>query len=319
MPTTSVSMVSTMSADARRYLEAALDVMQRHALNRANLDWPAIRRRALSDAFGAMTPSDTYSAIELALAQLHDNAHSTLMPPASNAASGGCAGTTLPSGRLLQGQIGYVALPHTCSVESDRRYRAAATDAIQDLQPSAGNGWILDLRNDNGCHVWPMLAGIQPLLGTTLIGYFVEPGAVRFAAHLTPTEATVAGKVQIRMPAPTYPVASGAPVVVLTGPQTDSSGEFVAIAFRGRPCTTSMGAPTHGQPTGNDEYRLSDGAALIITTTLEADRSGHLYPDAPIQPDTIVANGRSFATFIPSDPTIKAAVHWLDQHRGCRG
>ncbi len=48
-PTTSPS----MSAAARKYLDAALDIMQRRAVNRAKLNWPAIRQRALDTASGA--------------------------------------------------------------------------------------------------------------------------------------------------------------------------------------------------------------------------------------------------------------------------
>ena len=63
-------------------------------------------------------------------------------------------------------------------------------------------------------------------------------------------------------------------------------------------------------PTANEVDRLSDGATLILTTALEADRTGHVYPDAPIQPEVRVGTNYN-ATWNQTDPTIRAAIRWL--------
>ena len=123
-------------------------------------------------------------------------------------------------------------------------------------------------------------------------------------------------------PAPPLAVAghqgiSTDPVVVLTGPVTASAGEFTAIAFRGRRCTTSMGAATRGLPTGNSSFDLSDGSVLIITTAFDADRTGRVYAPAPIKPDVEVGSNYN-ASWNQADPTIRAATQWLSLHRNCK-
>jgi len=257
---TSPSATPTMSATARKYLDAALDVIQLHAVNRARLNWPAIRQRALNTASAAVTPSDTYSAITVVLGELDVNGHSRLVPPPTgkNTASLTAGPSQLPSGRLLPGRIGYVALPGISEVFADQ-YQAAGAAVMRRLLTGQPDGWILDLRSDDGGDVWPMLGAVQPLLGSGPIGSFVAPPAPASVVRVTPTELTVDGKVQIRMSAAAPQGASSDPVVVLTGPTTGSSGEFAAIVFRGRPCTTSMGAATFGVPTDNEDFRLSDG------------------------------------------------------------
>ena len=306
-----------MSAAARQYLDAALDIIQRHAVNRATLDWAAIRKRALSTASGAVTRIDTYAAIASALGQLDDNGHSRFaLPSGGTGAPYPLAPSQLPSGRLLPGRIGYVSLPGG-QIDVADQYQAAGAAVMRRLQDGRPGGWVLDLRSDDGGDVWPMLGAIQPLLGSGSIGSFAAPPAPASVIRVTPTELTDGGQVQIRMSAAARQGAGTDPVAVLTGPTTASSGELVAIVFRGRRCATSMGAPTFGVPTGNEGYRLSDGAELILTTTFDADRTGHVYPDAPIQPDVKVGTTNENATWSQTDPAIQAASRWLSLQRGC--
>ncbi|MET3803526.1 C-terminal processing protease CtpA/Prc [Nakamurella sp. UYEF19] len=186
------------------------------------------------------------------------------------------------------------------------------------LQVGHPDGWILDLRSNSGGDVWPMLGGIQPLLGSGTIGSFVSPPEPPIVVRVTPTQLTQGGQVSIRIPVAAQQGANTDPVVVLTGPTTASAAEFVAIAFRGRPCTTSMGSATDGVPTGNAAFELDDGATLILTTAFETDRTGHVYPDAPIEPDVTVGTNYN-ATWNQADPTIRATLKWLSlHHHGCR-
>lgn len=314
---TSPSAPHLMSAAARNYLNAALDLMQANAVNRAKLNWPAIRERALNIAAGAFAPSDTYAAIASAVGELQVNGHSSFnpLPTGPTPALLPLGPSQLPSGKLLPGRIGYVALPGVNEHFADQ-YKAAGAAVMRTLLAGHPDEWILDLRSNGGGDVWPMLAGIQPLLGTGTIGSFVSPPAPPTVIGVTPTELTEGTEVHIRMPAPQQGASSN-PVVVLTGPVTGSSGELAAIVFRGRPCTTTMGSPTYGVPTGNEDFYLSDGADLRITTTFDADRTGHIYPDAPIPPNLAVGTNYN-ATWNPADPTIQAATQWLGLHRGCR-
>lgn len=172
-PTTSPS----MSAAARKYLDAALNLMQRRAVNRARLDWPAIRQQALDIAAGAVITSDTYTAIASAVEKLDVNGHSRFVSPpvGPNVPSGPLGPSQLPSGKLLPGRIGYIALPGVDEQHADQ-YQAAGAAMMRSVLGGHPDGWILDLRSDDGGDVWPMLGGIQPLLAVR------DDRLVRFAA-----------------------------------------------------------------------------------------------------------------------------------------
>jgi C-terminal processing protease CtpA/Prc len=74
---------------------------------------------------------------------------------------------------------------------------------------------------------------------------------------------------------------------VLIGPVTNSAGEGVALAFRGRTATRLFGQPTYGRTTGNDPLTLPDGSGLAVAVVVMADRTGRTYggkiePDEPV-------------------------------------
>lgn len=123
-------------------------------------------------------------------------------------------------------------------------YAEMAQRLIADIDQTALRGWVVDLRRNTGGNMWPMIAGIGPLLGEDAWLAFVTPYVKETAfyregqAGLLPE--TVLASVEqpyiLRYPRP--------PVAVLTGPLTSSSGEFTALAFRGRPRTRSFGEAT---------------------------------------------------------------------------
>ncbi len=79
----------------------------------------------------------------------------------------------------------------------------------------------------------------------------------------------------------------------------------MAVAFRGRPNTRSFGQPTGGASSGNQGFRLSDGAAVALTVSLFADRDGRVY-GGRIEPDTLVEGDPTGVL----DPVKEAAVAW---------
>src|SRR5262249_13638408 len=105
-----------------------------------------------------------------------------------------------------------------------------------------------------------------------------------------------------------------APVAVLYGPRTVSSGEAVAVAFRGRPRTRAFGQSTGGVTTGNADSPLPDGGILFLTTTVYADRTGHEY-GGKMDPDEAVPGAPNAAS---QDAVVDAATRWLKKE-SCGG
>jgi C-terminal processing protease CtpA/Prc len=160
-----------------------------------------------------------------------------------------------------------------------------------------------------------MLVGIGPVLGEGELGAWIFPGAVRETWSYLGGQARN-GSTVVAVVAKPYRLANpNVPVAVLIGPKTASAGEFIAIAFRGRPSTQFLGQPTAGVSTGNTGIRLADGATLFLTVALGADRTGHIY-DGAVAPNTLVQF--KFAEIgTEKDPVIGAAVEWLRTQSAC--
>lgn len=68
-----------MSPEAKRYLDAALDLLQKNSVKR-KIDWKILRADAYAKAVDAKTSADTYPAIRAAVAMLGDH-HSKFFTP----------------------------------------------------------------------------------------------------------------------------------------------------------------------------------------------------------------------------------------------
>jgi C-terminal processing protease CtpA/Prc len=298
-----------LTPEALDYLNAALDIIQEQSLFRDRLDWPSIRAAAIERAEGAADPAGTYDAIWLALRLLGDNHSFFVAPDAAERFHSEPPGAPLPAGVRLPDDVGFITLPDAAPGDDMRRYATAAVDAIRAVDAQPVRGWIVDLRGNGGGNMWPMLAGIGPILGEGEAGRFVYPDGRREVWTYQDGHAAVDGDTYAE--GPKYdPRISRPPVAVLTGPVTASSGEGIVVAFRGRPHTRSFGQPTAGVPTGNAGFPLSDGAVIVITGVWMADRTSQTY-EGPIAPDEVVAAGAPDAQ-PDDDPVVQAALAWLN-------
>lgn len=324
---TSVSPASTptpiLSPQARIYLTTALDIMQQHSVNRKKINWTTLRRQTFALANGATIPVDTYAAINYALASL-GNHHSAFLPDENDVdeSEKDLASNEKPHGNLLDHDIGYLELPtynRLPTVPASQDYVLLAQDAIRTADQARACGWIIDLRNDTGGDNWPMLAAVGPLLGEGVVGYFVDPDGVKTAWSYSDGKAQLGGKTLIEIKNAYHLRHPAPPVAVLTGRNTTSAGEAIVVAFRARPHTRSFGQPTAGVPTDNDVYQLSNGAHLVLTVALDADRTGLTY-DASIIPDQLVPIDPSQGAVPASSPDrlIQTATTWLRSQEGCQ-
>jgi carboxyl-terminal processing protease len=297
-----LSPTAPIAADAKKVLDAAFDIVRKNAWMRNNIDWAVVEPEVRLIAAGAERSADVYPAIRYLLAALKDR-HSFLMPPSANTAfqTGGAENPPVEI-RALPDRIGYISVPGYGG--GDRAAMQAYTrrfhDELGKVASVAGCGWIVDLRPNTGGNMWPMLAGLKPFLADEPLGTFISrEGAA------PPWRAGQAVDVE---PPMSLRHLEGAWVAVLTGPRTASSGEAVTISFKGRRMTRSFGQPTAGLSTANQAFQLPDGAAILLTVAIEADRTGKQYGEK-VDPDEIVAAPAAGAT--DPDATIAAATSWL--------
>lgn len=295
-------------ASPQDVLEAAISIAKSNSLHRNTLPWDTIEPKVRALAAEAKTSADVYPAIKYLLAQLGDN-HSFLLPPAQTTQfkTGGAQNPT-PTVQALPERVGYVSVPAYSGGEAGamRTYATRTHEALAGIAGSSSCGWVVDLRQNGGGNMWPMLAGLKPFLGSAGLGTFESPTGS--------SPPWIAGQaVGVEPPSTLTPLES-AWVAVITGPRTASSGEAVAIAFRGRPRTRSFGQPTAGLSTANGTFPLPDGAMILLTTAVDADRTGKRYGDK-IDPDERVDPVAAPTT--TGDPALAAAVRWLTQSSGC--
>lgn len=275
-------------ADARSVLSAMLDAAQTHALASSKVDWPGLRARLLSDALAGQPAGEAYTRFREIARALGDR-HSFVTPPAATADYAAKAAPTAPVRAWARDGVGYVSVPglRGTGASAAALFARDLCGTLSKLRPQVTLGWIVDLRGDSGGNMWPMLSGIKPLLDTDRAGSF------RYGdGRLAPWRIEGVGGCDW---------ASDAPVAVLIGRGTSSSGEAVAVAFRGRPRTRFFGAPTAGVSTSNEGFPLPDGGSAWITTSIDVDRTGTAYP-AGLKPDEQAADG---------DAAVQAALHWL--------
>ena len=304
------------SATARRYVNAALDVMQQHSINRRAIDWAAFRAAVLEQARGAVTAVDAHLAVRFALYGLGDR-HSYLLPAptaralsvtaVSNARTG--RGSVAPQAKLVDA-VGYLALPGFAggTPVAQVAFANAVQDLIEDLDEGGAIGFVLDLRGNSGGNLWPMLAGIGPLLGSGEVGASVYPDGREVPFWYDDGKAGFGDYVQLRVSRAAYVLRNAdLPVAVLTDAETASSAEVLAIAFRERPNSVLVGAPTRGLAAGNRTFALADGAALVLTVAATRDRAGRVFSGS-VEPDFAVTTA---PRAVGEDPPLAAALEWV--------
>jgi len=333
-----------ISPKARAYLQVALDLMQKNSLRKKQVDWNALRRETFKRAARAEQPIDTYEAIRFALAGLGDHhSHLSLTPeleqaekerlrvraPSQSSSGAGknsqasyspYVGRYEPEGHLHHFKdrvFARVVVPKCPLQEGPEfvRFETRVQHIIAELDGAHPAGWIVDLRGNVGGNMWPMLAGLGPILGESdhLGEFYTDQGQsvwfYREGVAGTRTGDNVEAYPGVEGKA--YHLASPPLVAVLIDRSTGSSGEAIAIAFRGRPQTRFFGEHTQGVTTVNQPFQLIDGATLWITIGVQADRSGQRYLNG-LTPDEEIPVGDK-AAVEDQDAVLQAAFAWLSR------
>jgi C-terminal processing protease CtpA/Prc len=101
---------------------------------------------------------------------------------------------------------------------------------------------------------------------------------------------------------------------VLIDRETGSSGELIAIAFRGRSDARFFGEATFGAASSTFPYALSDGAQIFLVTGTMVDKKGNEYPDGIVPDQEILSE----STITTADPVIRVAAQWLSSQEACK-
>ncbi|WP_458998559.1 S41 family peptidase [Stenotrophomonas sp. PSU-St7] len=303
-----------------------LDMLEHEALYQDKVDWPAARKRlaSLQSYPGALQTALREIIVEstgghgvwMTVARMREAAERAQQ-------AGAAAVDRAKAADAVDARIGWVVIegyaptPGATPQETFRQniQRAARwQQIIRSKDDGMRCGWIVDLRDNSGGNMWPMLLGMAPLLRTSVVNnedvgsFETAQGPERWT--LTATAVQHAGKPVLDFGQSGHVLRQpGAPVAVLFGPRTGSSGEASVLAFRGRAQTRSFGQPTAGVSTGNVVHTLADGSRLLLTMTVMHDRNGR-GDGLKIEPDQRTDGDAA---------TLAAAQQWLLAQPACQG
>ncbi len=309
---------SRTRAQIEKYLADALGVIQRKALYSASVDWDAVHAEARETATRTRSYAGTHRLLYRALKQAGgEHSHMALsyrLPGAMERAAADGAGTTpadgagsppLPEGMLIEGAA-YLSLPHLSRRSGGpllaQRYATVGNRLAGRLAMTQPRGWIVDLRQNTGGNMWPMIAAVAGLLDRGILGHFLLPDGQRQAWCLNRRHISLGRKPLARV--------SGrprrrdeAPLAVLISARTASAAEAALVALQAQERTRTFGTATAGMTTGNITHVLPDGTRLMISTCHYADSAGQLISGS-IQPDE------------PADPSndddaLTRALAWI--------
>lgn len=199
----------------------------------------------------------------------------------------------LPTSKIVNENIGYLHLPTHSSINKDDNYLYADTlrKQIKYLDENYKiKGWIVDLRDNSGGNMWPMLAGLNPLIEDGTVGYFVtnKTSSKWISASKNPY-----GLQEMKT---IYKAKNlDHKIAVLLDRTTASSGEMTAISLSGLKNSKTFGNESGGYTTANGMYELSDGSTLFLASSYCQDRNKKIYM-GKIQPDVRVDNSEIMQT-----------------------
>lgn len=295
------------------------------------VDWPQVNARFQELIEGKQTPAELQPGLEYLLNRLGDKhatfrsakdysiiAHFTGTSPSEDTRprDGKFINTVINdvtakfSYQLLEGNIGYLKVvgigPGATVKEQADEIRAG----IMELDDKQVERWILDLRYNGGGNMNPMMAGLAPLVGEGFVG-----GAVNAQDSLVQRYTIAKGEFydngRLACPMKNLPrISPDEKVAVLLSRYTVSSGELVAVAFKGRENTIFIGENTGGYVTGNGWQPVSEELVMLISQSIFADRNGNVYAqnvgvDIPMK---FNLTGK-----LSTDLQIQKAIEWLNE------
>jgi carboxyl-terminal processing protease len=309
------------------YVERTLSLAQAYSVYSQSDDWQKLRQEVLEVSKNADNTNDLLPAFQLIFRTLKDK-HGFVQldghmirnetddaPKVDKALKRAAYGHNKEIvSRQLPGLVAYIRVPGFNSLDDDKleEFNQQLQSQICKLTGEGSKNWIIDLRLNEGGNMFPMLGGLNQLLGDGQIGSSVYSGENEKIPWIIKNGNYYHGEGQM--------TTSGkkcnarlkvGKVAVLTGPLTASSGEAVAIALRGEQTTKHFGEPTRGRTTGVTSYLVGKDLIFFFSASYYADRNGEVYKNG-IRPDIIVEGGDNFAE-IEQDSKVHAALKWMQE------
>lgn len=291
-----------ISQEVLSFLDELVDVMEQNSINKNDIDWTEFKESVYKQADGAVTIDDATSAISEALTLLCDR-HSFFITSSEEFIGGAkrvdCTLLDFTENVPKNEEIGYVQVEAFTGVSNEEMldYALKIQNSIEEQDNEHIKGWIIDVRQNGGGNMFPMLAGVGSILGDGVAGYFISPDGLETPWGYSDGAAWTGQSIILTLPNP-YELKKPQPkVAVLSDNGIASSGEALIISFIGRQNTRSFGEQTCGLSTANAAYTLNTSGTLILTVSTMADREKQIYGES-VEPDVILGPAESIQAAI---------------------
>lgn len=277
---------------AKGYVKQAVSIMD-SGLYADSEAWKTSRKEALDKAKSI----DTYEqAHEIISDIIYDvgGKHSRLLLNDANTADAVKEEKEffLPEVTYTEDEILIVKLPEMMGTKEEcETYAKTALDQIKNC-PNP-KGVIIDLRDNFGGDMGPMVSAISPFLPDGVLMYFHMYGQ-KMPVILNGT-ATRGGGTPVQLESFKM-VDENRKIAVLVNENTASSAEATMICLMGIKNSKSFGVPTAGYCSANNLYPLADGAKLMLTIGEDVSLAGDTYNEDPISPDVVTDTALEDAT-----------------------
>lgn len=192
---------------------------------------------------------------------------------------------------MIDGKYAYIKIPPV--VLEIRKYVDTIGVQLKKLDAQQPKAWIIDLTENNGGNIMPMIWQFPSLIDTDKTYSYVDAQgkekktSPKYTVE-SPEDLTYFQLFQLepdRVPPVTLQHVN-VPIILLTSKITASSGEFFIAHFKGQKNVIVIGQKTAGLTSGNAPFNISKNCMVMLTTAVLKDRNGKIYKIAEgIEPD----------------------------------
>lgn len=265
-----IFMVLSCGDANQTYVRKAVRIMDKEGIFAVGAEWDAAKVKALEAA-----PASIEEAQEVILEALKvaGGKHSFLKTEES-VTKDATSEWPAPTVTIEEDGIAVVTLPpFSGNQEEGIKYALTVLEGIPEDVP----GVVIDLRDNTGGNMYPMIAAVHRFIGDDdLLRFRTRKRTQWIELPFVLQAAGISRMTRIECP-----------VAILINEWTASSGEALLLCFRGLDYAKSFGSPTAGYASANQPFPLPDGAQLVLTTGCDVARTGEVFCDDPIEPDVL--------------------------------
>lgn len=279
---------------AKRYGEIAIEIIDSNAYYADSEEWDIQKEIALNEMKTLASYEEAYPIIEKSLKVAGGKHSSLLLKDSENKEP---IKDEMPIIDKID-DILIVELPPILDAQSNgQKYAEIVLEFLKINQEV--KGVIIDLQDNTGGDMGPMVTAVSPLLPDGEILFFAK-------SHnewpvLLEDNRVLGGGTEIITDI--SPFKLNVPVALLTNEKTASSAEALVMSFTDLDRAKTFGQSTAGYASANVPYALFDGAIMFLTTAFNQTPNGKMFYEEPIPVD------------FPTNKPYEDARIWLEDYQ----